>query len=121
MALNAMALLGRPRDAPGSMVHLMPRDGAKSDVCCVAVSPNLGGQGAGAVPQLGFLPSSPPWLNKIPHHSCDALMFFVQLSVYEVLKRQKHLSNLILANSCRPSVEQQQQQKNPCKNQGKCL
>lgn len=35
-------------------------------------------------------------------------MVFVQVSVYEVLKRQKHLSNLILANSCEPSVEQQQ-------------
>lgn len=46
-------------------------------------------------------------------------MVFVQVSVYEVLKRQKHLSNLILGNSCEPSVEQKQ--KNPCKNQGKCL
>lgn len=35
-------------------------------------------------------------------------MGFVQVSVHEVLKRQKHLSNLILANSCEPSVEQQQ-------------
>jgi len=83
----------------------MPAEG------CVALSPNLGGQGVGTAIQLGFLPSSPPRLNQIPHHSCDALMVFVQLSVYEVLKRQKHLSNLILANSCKPSVEQQQQQK----------
>lgn len=41
-----------------------------------AVSLSLGGQGVGAVPRLGFLLSSPPRLNKIPHHSCDALMFF---------------------------------------------
>lgn len=87
---------------------------------CVAVSPCPGGQRAGAASRVGFLTSSPPQLNQIPHRSCDALMVFVQVSVYEVLKRQKHLSNLILANSCKPSVEQQQQ-KNPCKNQGKCL
>lgn len=71
-----MALLGSPGDTPGSMVHLMQRDGARSGACCVAVSPSLGGQGVGAVPRLGFLLSSPPRLNKIPHHSCDALMFF---------------------------------------------
>lgn len=75
---------------------------------CVAVNPCPGGQRAGAASRVGFLTSSPPQLNQIPHRSCDALMVFVQVSVYEVLKRQKHLSNLILANSCKPSVEQQQ-------------
>lgn len=57
---------------------------------------------------LGFLLSACHGYIKSPHCSCDSLMGFVQVSVREVLKRQKHLSNLILTNSCEPSVEQQQ-------------
>lgn len=54
---NATALLGRPRDEPGSIVHLMPGDGAKGWCLQRAVwlwVPTWEGRGLGLRFSLGF-------------------------------------------------------------------